>query len=617
MIKLSLCELRLANFKNFCAQTLDLRHTPPGLYRVIGVDRTNPRLGSNGSGKSTLFADAPGWCLYGTTPSGLRTTEVQSWLTKKPAMVSITLTDGKTDWIVARGPRATDLTINGKAAAQDDVVNLVGLRPEAWSQTITWGQEQELFLDRSPAERLSLFSDALALDRWERRAEAALERAKRLKAALETVLGQLSGLEIALDHARAAQAGARDAATAWGREKAARLEKTASAAKSARFRAGSIEKERGEASLAAERAGLAAREVRGDADGLRAQLAELERAEATARADAHKWKAERARIERDLASFSKRVCPTCGQEVEAKNAKQHDQALRKQLVTAAANTNASANAADRNGRATAKLRPQLARLQEELAASEGSERAASGRQQLLERELATALAEAAAAERALADLEAESNPHHEAAQQARRRARQLEADIRVAEERRSKLERSVERAQFWTRGFREIRLMLIDDVLDDLRETTAEVVEELGVGDWEVSYATERETGQGTARRELAVDVRSPTAPRDKRVRWEVYSGGQRQRLRLAAASAFSAVLQAHAGVSLDFLVLDEPTRGMAPEGVMDLVESLREYSRSAGLRIFYIDHSAGDGLSFDGTFEVINEAGGARVSAR
>ena len=134
----------------------------------------------------------------------------------------------------------------------------------------------------------------------------------------------------------------------------------------------------------------------------------------------------------------------------------------------------------------------------------------------------------------------------------------------------------------------------------------------LGLGDWSVDYATERETKSKTTQRALTTTVRSPSAPDG--VRWEVYSGGERQRLRLAGALALSEVLLAHAGVSLDFRVLDEPTRGLSSEGVRDLVEVLGDYAERGGLKIFLIDHVAQEGASFSSMITVENSADGAEV---
>ena len=133
------------------------------------------------------------------------------------------------------------------------------------------------------------------------------------------------------------------------------------------------------------------------------------------------------------------------------------------------------------------------------------------------------------------------------------------------------------------------------------------------LGEWGITYATEKETKAGTRQQVLDVAVRSP-ASGDESVRWEVWSGGEGQRLRLAGALALSEVLLAHAGVRFDLRVLDEPTRGLSPEGVRDLCELLTEYAAQADLAVWYIDHAAVDSAAAASTLMVIKDGSGSRI---
>lgn len=613
----ALTRIEVEAFKAFAEKaSLDLSALPPGLHYVRGCNLTNDRLGSNGAGKTSFFSDAPTWVLYGKTVGGLRTTDVRSWLTeKKPPRGAVTLRDGEHERVAQRGPRATDLTIDGKQVGQDAVDALIGIGYEVWCQAIVMGQGAPLFFDKSPSEKMALLSDAMGLERWERRAQAAAARARRLEDRLRGVEGEVLGLETARDHAQDALGRARSASEEWGRGQAARIEENARTASLARSRAAQIEGRRGEAALAADSAGLLARELRPDAQAARDALARAREEARGAEREIAAAERELTRAEEALASFARQgVCPTCGQAVAKKDAAQHAGEIKNQVADLHHRLKKlRALRGDYVGQAIER-EAWLTKYEPKLTEAEKVERRAEGELHLLERELASAQAQAAAAEEAHRRIKAEENPHRQAAQDARKRLREVEATLKEKSDLVGKLAASVERAQFWARGFRDIRLQIIDELIDDLRGTTAEVLDGLGLGEWEVEYATERETKSGAVRQELAVSIRSTTAPEG--VRWENYSGGERQRLRLAGALALSEVLLAHAGASIDFRVLDEPTRGLSREGVRDLVEVLGDYARRAGLKIFYIDHQAEDGARFASTITVTNDASRGRLDS-
>ena len=107
------------------------------------------------------------------------------------------------------------MTIDGKQVGQADVDALVGLSYEMWCQAVVLGQGAPLFYDLAPRDKMTLLSDALGLERWERRADAASARARRLEDALKGLEGELGGLGTALDHAKNGLKTGREAAERW------------------------------------------------------------------------------------------------------------------------------------------------------------------------------------------------------------------------------------------------------------------------------------------------------------------------------------------------------------------------------------------------------------------
>jgi ABC-type transport system involved in cytochrome bd biosynthesis fused ATPase/permease subunit len=106
--------------------------------------------------------------------------------------------------------------------------------------------------------------------------------------------------------------------------------------------------------------------------------------------------------------------------------------------------------------------------------------------------------------------------------------------------------------------------------------------------------------------------IKSPhnTAP----VRWESWSGGEGQRLRLIGALALSEVLLARAGVEPNIEILDEPTEFLSAPGVRDLTELLAERARAIGRGIYYVDHVSRQSAQFTSVLNVVRGSAGTVI---
>ena len=172
----------------------------------------------------------------------------------------------------------------------------------------------------------------------------------------------------------------------------------------------------------------------------------------------------------------------------------------------------------------------------------------------------------------------DDNPHQAQLRDLRRRRAKVDEEMDVLREDLTKLARRLERTQYWVRGFKEVQLQVIDETLQELEMATNATLPEMGLEDWSIEYAVERETKSGSVRPELNATVLSPY--NDKPVRWESWGGGVGQRLRVAASLALGEVLLNHAGVTCDLTILDEPSRHMSAEGIEDLIEMLADRAR-------------------------------------
>jgi exonuclease SbcC len=179
------------------------------------------------------------------------------------------------------------------------------------------------------------------------------------------------------------------------------------------------------------------------------------------------------------------------------------------------------------------------------------------------------------------------NPHVERLERVQAESKAAALAYKAAQSERRQAVAKQMRMDFWKAAFRRVRLFMVKRILAQLEVETGAAAAALGLIGWKVSFATELETKAGTLRPGIHITVSSPisTAP------WEVWSGGEGQRIRLAVALGLASMIQRMAGVSINFEVWDEPTAHLGAEGIDDLFECLRHRVFTTGKSIWICDH--------------------------
>jgi DNA repair exonuclease SbcCD ATPase subunit len=209
------------------------------------------------------------------------------------------------------------------------------------------------------------------------------------------------------------------------------------------------------------------------------------------------------------------------------------------------------------------------------------------------------------AQRRLADTRDEGNPHELPWQEARKRCNKLITARATEAGEGDKARDLIGHYTAWEKGFRHLRLQVIDEVLTTLSLWTSAYAEAMGL-DVEVKFETERETKTGSV-------VRGITCVVDGVNKLDQWSGGEGQRLRLAASLALSALLLAEANVECPTLILDEPSAHLSPEGLKELTGFLKELGERDGIAIWLTDQRPISEAT--STMTVTREAEGIRVA--
>ena len=610
-MRIDLDLIEIENFKSFRRARLVFSDLGPGLHFVRGSNLQHERLGSNGAGKSTLL-DATCWVLYGSTPDGLRGTDLRPWGAPRDTTTHVAL------WLlvddvrheIRRTHNPNRLLLDGNDATGEEVVRLVGLSRAAFLYTQLISQHQPLFLELPASEKMNLLSEVLAHDRWERRAAAAATAARAAEVSAIETRALITGTEGNITRTDALHAAARTQMQLWETHRAERAAARSRQVEELRARVDALELRSGEYQLALDSAATELRALVDGAGALREATARARHALAESTAHAAAATREVAALRRQLSETSSlsdgMTCPTCGSRASARTLTRYRARVEQMLSDAQARSVVPDELYSRV----------IETANAEMAADghadgfRASARRARDDLDAVTPRLADARAGLAAGEEAARSEGEEVNPHRQQVQDLRRWCEQLKADLCVLRERLAALEAEQATGTTWSRGFRDVRLYLVEECLAELELSVAEMLEEVGLAGWSLRFVVERESRSGTTQRKLAAMIRVPESPEE--VRWESWSGGERQRLRLVVSRALARVLLNHAGVEFGCEMLDEPSQHVADGGVQDIIDMLAEQARRAGTQIIYIDHRVAESARFSSVIEVVKDDSGS-----
>lgn len=609
MKELDFDSIEIVDFKEFRGEhRLDLRKLGYGVHYVAGRNEVEPRLGSNGAGKSSIW-DALCWCLYGRTASGLRGSDIKTWGSKAHAFVRVMVRIDGEKRLIVRSTKTNGLWIDGKVCDQKAIDDLVGMSYAIFPHAILVGQGQPLFLDLKPTAKMSLLSEALDLDRWESRsaeAKKAVQAIDRDKASME---GRCAELQRTAADGEQQLKRLEEKSEDWEIEERNKSNTRGKALADAKKALAHAEKTQGVHDLALDGAETEARATRKKRD-----LKEKEYSEAVATVGG--VAAAVSVLMQNLADSDQEAneagdtCRLCGQSLKGTALAKHRKDAKKKLAALEADLKVNRDMLSDLTKSRDKLREECRKLSEELRGFEDKADDARDGFTRAQAAVSDCKARIKQMEKEAAATEATLNPFSDLLKQAKAQARKIEeAQVEVLAIV-ALLEAKRARTHYWVQGFKNVRLYLLQEVLDELTGVAQTLLGQIGLEDWIIEFSMERETQSGKVLPELRCNIFKPGL--EVGAKWENWSGGEAQRLRLVGAVALSQVLLRRIGVDCGLLILDEPTRHLSAQGVLEMIDFLIDLGRD--YQIFYIDHAARETKRFASTLTVRKDVKGSRI---
>lgn len=609
---MKLSSLTLWNFRTFIDKVRFVLDKGPVFVYLHGENKYEPRLGANGVGKSSLWLGLQ-WVLYGKTVEGLSAGKLNSWIGEKGYGGKVVFYSGKIRHIVKRTWNPNSLTLDGKEVEQRDLTKLLGVDLEVFRYSILMAQGEKTFLDLSPGDKMKLFSSVLNLERWIEYSNKAKNKSQELtyelghaREACERLKGKIEGRSLKEW---------KQAVLRWDREQDSKKKSLVKDIEQTDREVVELTAEENRVRRLRARARTdkvdSDKQWRRQKDFLKKHEKVLLKRAAWVSKTESREEQTKAILDKLTSLTSKVECPVCKTPVNKKHIAQH---VDRTFLRLRRNKEEARKARNKfNG-----LQRILEESRKSLYLAERRERhhaeefrKASTAMAVVQNDLDRAKRRLAGLWKERARLKEEKNPHLAALTKVTAERGKWKLQLKRKKHLVSVLNQEIDVADFWADGFKKVRLRIVDQLLRHLEISTNNIISKLGMSGWSVEYAVQRETKSGTISQGFDVLVKSPQS--SERVPFEAWSGGERQRLRIAGQMAFMDLVSfGTMGCNLE--VYDEPTSHLSFEGVEKLLEVLKERARENNKTIVMSAHHRLINRIFDIELKVIRDKHGSRL---
>lgn len=607
----------IEGFRSFRKQQTLTFPKLPGFYFLTGENQVDPKLGPNAIGKSTIW-DALSWVMFGRTARGQRGPSVVNWEGASMCSVELHGVHAGRSFVLMRtqDPNSLTLAFSGEepeTVTQEDIDSWLKMNHAMFMSLVLMGQFNRFFFDLSPTEKLKIFSDALQLDVWLEASAKATEEKKELSDEAQRIEVKLSSIRGKIKVMADQIAVTQEQKEKFDKEQAELVAMHEEKVTEAEGEKQKWQARYDEAKRDFDKCKRSYEEVNSALMEVDADLQAREKDIIQAKNDVRMIDTTIARLkkEREQIEECEGHCPFCHQQVDQQHVddecQRYDKAIR----------------AEKKKKKTAQgklegLEESLAELREQHKEAGKACTAASQALQNVQGKLGKTKTEAGLAggslklaQQQLKDARSRKNPH--AAQ-----LKKIKQDRKKKIELRNKLKtkgadnaKRLQAVAYWAKGFKDIRLWLIREALNQLTIEVNNVLIQLGLQGWTIEFDVERENRSGGISRGFSVLINAPGG--GSQVPWESWSGGETQRLRVAGAIGLANLIASRLGYRPSIEVWDEPTAFLSEEGINQLLTFLRDRATSEDRQIWLVDHRSLS-YGFDRTVRVVKTEAGTRI---
>lgn len=606
--------LYIQGFKSFTKeQLLDINNLDNGLIFVSGENKVEPKLGGNGVGKSALF-EALSFVFFGKTSTNLKAGDIKNWYSTEKCAVTIEFERNGEQHTLTRTWNPNTLVLDSRTVAQDEVNDLIGMNFESFSYSVFISQFGQKFLDFTPSEKLNIFTSILEdkLKEWDSFVDKATlnyksytEEVSEIRNSISELNGKLSILE-KNDYSKLSEE--------WENY---HIEKVQSFIDTISINKAVLEgysKELKEKNKELKKLGE---------DFDESVLDEIEENIKKYTNQGNEYAKTISGLNTEIRMINKDLkdlqglgnkCPTCKQKVDGKVIKTETDVLKEQI----SNTEELLNGFIKKEKEIAKsLSNEKNKKVKEIEKLNKQEREINDLDKevtVLENDIVNCKERINYNSIELEKEKNNKNPYTDMISDNDSKVKMLKRKLLYQEEELDRTKRLVEIYKYWQKGFKDIKLMLTSEALDEFEIEINNNLQNLGLADWKVKLLVDTETKSGSVKRGFNIFVKSPV--NENLVPFDCWSGGEGQRIRIATTLGLVDFISNKRGSLWNILVLDEISRHLSTSGIEDVIYLLRNKALENNMKIFYIDHKDLHTYGgFTSTINIIKDDKGSKIN--
>lgn len=606
--------LYIQGFKSFTKeQLLDINNLDNGLIFVSGENKVEPKLGGNGVGKSALF-EALSFVFFGKTSTNLKAGDIKNWYSTEKCAVTIEFERNGEQHTLTRTWNPNTLVLDSRTVAQDEVNDLIGMNFESFSYSVFISQFGQKFLDFTPSEKLNIFTSILEdkLKEWDSFVDKATlnyksytEEVSEIRNSISELNGKLSILE-KNDYSKLSEE--------WENY---HIEKVQSFIDTISINKAVLEgysKELKEKNKELKKLGE---------DFDESVLDEIEENIKKYTNQGNEYAKTISGLNTEIRMINKDLkdlqglgnkCPTCKQKVDGKVIKIETDVLKEQI----SNTEELLNSFTKKEKEIAKsLSNEKNKKVKEIEKLNKQEREINDLDKevtVLENDIVNCKDRIDYNSIELEKEKNNKNPYIDMISDNDSKVKMLKRKLLYQEEELDRTKRLVEIYKYWQKGFKDIKLMLTSEALDEFEIEINNNLQNLGLADWKVKLLVDTETKSGSVKRGFNIFVKSLV--NENLVPFDCWSGGEGQRIRIATTLGLVDFISNKRGSLWNILVLDEISRHLSTSGIEDVIYLLRNKALENNMKIFYIDHKDLHTYGgFTSTINIIKDDKGSKIN--